>query len=72
MVGRLIVGVAIGPGSLPFDWFKGSTEGKDWLPVPATARAVFPPIADIMRRKTVPGSGLAMHGADKPLTSSPS
>jgi plastocyanin len=54
MVGRLIVGQPKGPGSAPFDWFKGLTEGRDWLPVPIAARAVFPPIDDIMRRGSVP------------------
>ncbi len=60
MVGRLIVGQPIGPGSQPFDWFKGRTEGRDWLPVPAAARAVFPSIGDIMRRGTVPGRLIGM------------
>jgi hypothetical protein len=60
MVGRLIVGQPIGPGSQPFDWFKGRTEGPDWLPVPAAARAVFPSIDDIMRRGTMPGRLIAM------------
>ncbi len=49
MVGRLVVGKATGPGSLPFDWFKG-TEGRNWLDVPSAARAAFPPIAEILRR----------------------
>jgi plastocyanin len=62
MVGRIIVGVASGPGSLPFDWYKGRAEAKDWQPVPAAARAVFPKIADIVRRNSIPGTGLAMAG----------
>jgi plastocyanin len=56
MVGRLIVGQPTGPGSLPFDWFKDRPEAHDWLPVPEAARRTFPPIDDIMRRGTVPGS----------------
>jgi plastocyanin len=62
MVGRIVLGVASGPGSLPFDWFKGMAEAKDWLPVPTAARAVFPAIADIVRRNTIPAVGLAMAG----------
>jgi hypothetical protein len=54
MVGRLIVGKATGPGSMPFDWFKDSAEGRDWLDVPAEARAAFPPVAEIMNRRVVP------------------
>ena len=69
MVGRLIVGQPIGPGSLPFDWFKGRPEARDWLPVPATARATFPSMDDIMRRGTVPDKLLGMAhsetGADR-------
>jgi plastocyanin len=65
MVGRIIVGVASGPGSLPYDWFKGRPEAKDWLPVPDTARAVFPAIADIVRRNSIPGVKIAMSGMGK-------
>lgn len=54
MIGRLIVGKATGPGSMPFDWFKGSAEGRDWLDVPAEARAAFPPVAEIMKRRVIP------------------
>jgi len=60
MVGRLIVGQPIGPGSLPFDWFKGRVEGHGWLPVPPAARTAFPAIGDIMRRHTVPGAVMPM------------
>jgi plastocyanin len=55
MVGRLIVGQPSGPGSLSFDWFKGGGEGRDWLDVPAAARAAFPSAAEIMTRQVVPG-----------------
>jgi plastocyanin len=54
MVGRLIVGQPIGPGSQPFDWFKGRIEGHGWRPVPASARTAFPAIEEIMRRGSVP------------------
>jgi plastocyanin len=62
MVGRIIVGVASGPGSLPFDWYRGRAEAKDWMAVPPAARAVFPAIADIVRRNSIPGVKLAMSG----------
>ncbi len=55
MVGRLIVGKAVGPGSMPFDWFKGSVEGRDWLEVPPAARATFPSAAEIMTHRVIPG-----------------
>jgi plastocyanin len=54
MVGRIIVGRPAGPGSLPFDSFKSSPEGRDWLEVPPVARGVFPSIAEIMRKGAVP------------------
>jgi plastocyanin len=62
MVGRIVVGAASGPGSLPFDWFKGQAEARDWLPVPPAARAVFPATAEIVRRTSVPGASIAMGG----------
>jgi hypothetical protein len=40
MVGRIVVGVPIGPRSLPFDWFKGRAKARDWLPVPEAARGL--------------------------------
>lgn len=60
MVGRLIVGQPTGPGSEPFDWFKGLAEARDWLPVPAAARAVFPAIGEIMRLGSVPARLVGM------------
>jgi plastocyanin len=54
MVGRIIVGQPIGPGSRPFDWFNGKPEGRDWLPVPPAARKAFPSIGAIMRFGSVP------------------
>jgi len=55
MVGRIIVGQPTGPGSLPFDYFAGRPEARDWVPVPAAARSAFPALAEIMRRTRVPG-----------------
>ncbi|HZD26434.1 MAG TPA: plastocyanin/azurin family copper-binding protein, partial [Alphaproteobacteria bacterium] len=54
MVGRIIVGhPADGPGSKPFDYFKGNAAGANWQPVPAAARRAFPPVEQIMRDKVV-------------------
>jgi plastocyanin len=54
MVGRIIVGQPIGPGSLPYDYFIHQPQGAKWAPVPAAAAAAFPSIAKIMERKVVP------------------
>jgi plastocyanin len=51
MVGRLVVGKASGPGTLPFDYFKA--EGKSWEPVPAAAQKAFPSVDEILQRKIV-------------------
>jgi plastocyanin len=59
MVGRIVVGRPAGPGTLPFDYFKGSAAGHAWLDVPIEARAVFPTIAEIIRRKVVPAKGIS-------------
>lgn len=53
MVGRIIVGKPVGPGSLNFDYYKGRQETQSWRPVPKMARAAFPPIAKIMANHTV-------------------
>jgi plastocyanin len=53
MVGRIIVGQPGGPGTLPFDYFANDPAARDWLPVPEAAQAAFPPIAAIMRERTV-------------------
>lgn len=47
MVGRLLVGKAVGPGTFSFDYFKAP--GKRWLPVPAAAQKAFPSIAEILK-----------------------
>jgi plastocyanin len=51
MVGRLVVGKAIGPGTLPFDYYEAN--GKHWMPVPAAAQRTFPAIDAIMSQKVV-------------------
>jgi plastocyanin len=51
MVGRLVVGRAVGPGTLPFDYFKGK---EHWAAVPEAAQRTFPSIDEILRRKVVP------------------
>jgi hypothetical protein len=53
MVGRLIVGKPSGPGSMSFDWFKDSTEGRDWLEVPPDAQRSSS-VEEILVRKVVP------------------
>lgn len=53
MVGRIVVGSAIGPGAQPFDYFKGLPEARDWLPVPPAAQRAFPPIARILNERIV-------------------
>ncbi len=53
MVGRIVVGRPSGPGTLPFDYFKGRPGTADWQPVPAAAREVFPSVSAIMRQGTV-------------------
>jgi plastocyanin len=57
MVGRIVVGSPSGPGTLPFDYFRGRPEARDWVPVPDAARRSFPSVAEIIRRKVVPGHG---------------
>lgn len=53
MVGRIIVGRPIGPGALPFDYYKGKPGTADWQPVPEAAQKAFPRIERIMREKIV-------------------
>ncbi|KAB7624199.1 plastocyanin/azurin family copper-binding protein [Alkalilimnicola sp. S0819] len=49
MVGRLVVGEISGPGSRPFDYFRGDPGAADWRTVPAAARARFPDARRILR-----------------------
>jgi plastocyanin len=54
MVGRIIVGEpGHGPGTLPFDYFKGKPGTQGWLPVPAIARKMFPSVQTIMAKTIV-------------------
>ncbi len=53
MVGRIIVGRPTGPGSRPFDYFKGDPATADWQPVPPAARMVFPSLEEIMQKRIV-------------------
>jgi plastocyanin len=53
MVGRIIVGKPTGPGSMPFDYYRGRAGAENWLPVPEAARRAFPGIDRIMREKIV-------------------
>jgi plastocyanin len=53
MVGRIVVGRPGGPGTLPFDYFKGKPDTAKWKPVPAAARKAFPSIAQIEKAKVV-------------------
>ena len=51
MVGRLVVGRPIGPGALPFDYFK--MKGEKWNSVPPAAQQAFPTVSNIMENKVV-------------------
>jgi plastocyanin len=53
MVGRIIVGKPIGPGLLPFDYYKGKEEAANWQSVPDAARRAFPGIEQILRKKII-------------------
>jgi len=53
MVGRIIVGKPSGPGTLPYDYFKGKPGTAGWLPVPMPARKMFPSVQQIMAQKIV-------------------
>jgi plastocyanin len=53
MVGRIIVGKPSGLGTLPFDYFKGKKEAKDWKAVPPAAQKAFPSVEAIMKQKIV-------------------
>ena len=53
MVGRIIVGNAIGPGAESFDYFVSQPNPGDWLTVPAAARRVFPTIAQVLNEHVV-------------------
>ena len=48
MVGRIIVGKPLGPGTEPFDYWEGKPGTKGWREVPKLARETFPDIARIV------------------------
>jgi plastocyanin len=53
MVGRIIVDRPTGPGSRPFDYFKGDPAAADWQSVPPAARLAFPSLEEIMQKRRV-------------------
>ena len=53
MVGRIVVGRPEGPGTLPFDYFKGRPGTAQWQPVPPAARMAFPSVSAIVRQRIV-------------------
>ena len=53
MVGRIVVGKPVGPGALPFDYFKGTPGTGDWKPVPVTAQKAFPSVDAILKHGAV-------------------
>ncbi len=53
MVGRLVVGHPVGPGTLPFDYFRGKPRTANWQAVPEAARKVFPAVRSIVERRIV-------------------
>jgi plastocyanin len=53
MVGRIVVGRPSGPGTLPFDYFKGRPWTEGWRPVPEAARKVFPSVSAIIERRII-------------------
>lgn len=57
MVGRIVVGRPVGPGGLPFDYFKGRPGTGGWKLVPRAAQEAFPSVNDIMRRRVIKNNG---------------
>ena len=53
MVGRIIVGKPVGPGSLPFDYYERKSGTTNWISVPHEAQKTFPSVEQIMRDKIV-------------------
>ena len=53
MVGRIVVGKPVGPGALPFDYFKGEPGTSNWKPLPVAAQKAFPSVEVIMKQKIV-------------------
>lgn len=53
MVGRIIVGDPMGPGALPFDYFKHLDPAPDWQDLPEMAQRNFPSIESILEHGVV-------------------
>jgi hypothetical protein len=53
MVGRIIVGTPLGPGTRPFDCWLGRPEAEGWRRVPDPARVAFPSITRILAERRV-------------------
>lgn len=53
MVGRIVVGKPVGPGTLPFDYFKGRPGAATWETVPEAAQKEFPSVKQIMQEKII-------------------
>jgi len=53
MVGRIVVGKPLGPGSKPFDYWVGKPGTRDWRHVPDAARAAFPTVQRILAERRV-------------------
>lgn len=53
MVGRIVVGKALGPGSEPFDYWTGRPGTERWRHVPDAARRNFPSVARIIAERRV-------------------
>lgn len=53
MVGRIVVGRPVGPGAMPFDYFRGRPGAETWRPVPEAAQQAFPSVESIMRERIV-------------------
>jgi plastocyanin len=53
MVGRIVVGKAIGAGAQPFDYWVGRRGTGRWRRVPDVARAAFPSVDRILAERVV-------------------
>jgi plastocyanin len=53
MVGRIVVGEAIGPGAQPFDYWVGKPGTDGWRHLPDAARAALPSVARILAERVV-------------------
>jgi plastocyanin len=53
MVGRIVVGKAIGAGAKPFDYWVGKPKTDGWRRVPDAARAAFPSVERILAERLI-------------------